>query len=73
MKNYILLIILLPFTTYAYAYIGPGLGAGTAVVVFGILISIVLAVFSLFWYPIKRMLKKIKRSEKELDKNEDEC
>ena len=44
----------------AYAYIGPGLGAGTIGVVFGIIGSIFLALFALIYYPIKRALKKWK-------------
>ena len=43
--------------TAAEAYIGPGLGAGTIAVVFGILSSIVLAFVGILWYPIKRLLR----------------
>jgi hypothetical protein len=71
MKSYILLILLLPLATCAHAYVGPGLAAGTTAVIVGILISIILAVFALFWYPIKRILKIGKRSKKELDENEE--
>ena len=42
----------------AHAYIGPGLGLGSIAVIFGILGSILLAIFASVWYPIKRMLKK---------------
>jgi hypothetical protein len=45
---------------YARAYIGPGLGAGTIGLIFGVLGSICLALFAVFWYPIKNFLKKIK-------------
>ena len=44
----------------AHAYIGPGIGAGTIALVLGILGAIVLAVFSILYYPIKRLLKKRK-------------
>lgn len=40
----------------AFAYVGPGLGAGTLGVVLGLLGSIFLALFAFFWYPIKRMI-----------------
>lgn len=49
----------------AQAYVGPGLGAGTLGVILGFLASIVLAVFALLWYPIKRMLKKKKSAKGE--------
>ena len=40
----------------AHAYVGPGLGAGTIGVILGLLLSILVAIFALFWYPIKRIL-----------------
>lgn len=52
----------------AYAYIGPGVGAGTIAVVLGILASIVMAFFSIIWYPIKRVVKR--RRKKEADGEE---
>jgi hypothetical protein len=48
--------------TYAMAYVGPGLGAGTISVVLGVLGSIFIALFAIIWYPLKRFLKKIKKS-----------
>lgn len=54
------LLALLPITA-AHAYIGPGAGAGTIAVVFGILSSIFLAFVGIVWYPIKRLVKKLKR------------
>jgi len=42
----------------AYAYIGPGLGVGAIGVVCGALLSIVLALLAILWYPFKRLLKK---------------
>jgi len=38
------------------AYIGPGLGGGVIAVILGFIASIFLAIFAIFWYPIKRML-----------------
>jgi hypothetical protein len=51
------LACLLPVSA-AQAYVGPGLSTGAAAVVLGILGSVVLALFALIWYPVKRMLKK---------------
>ena len=41
----------------AYAYIGPGVGAGTVAVVFGVIVSIVLAFVAVLWYPAKRLFR----------------
>jgi hypothetical protein len=43
-------------TSAVWAYLGPGLGAGTLGVIVGLLGSIALALFAIFWYPIKRRL-----------------
>jgi len=63
----ILFIVVSP----AYAYLGPGLGAGTVAVVFGFIISIFLAVFAVFWYPVKRLLLKLglmKKADKKVER-----
>ena len=52
------------------AYIGPGLGAGTIGVILGVLGSIVLALFAIFWYPIKRMLRKNKSDSDPKDREQ---
>lgn len=46
----------------ASAYIGPGLGGGAIAAVFGVIGSVVLAIFAVIYYPIKRMLKNRKKS-----------
>lgn len=59
-------ILLLLFAMVAafpsYAYIGPGIATGTVGVILGILASVVLALFALLWYPIKRFLKRRKKN-----------
>lgn len=47
----------------AHAYIGPGLGAGTIGIILGFVASIFLALFAIFWYPIKALLKKMRGSK----------
>ena len=42
----------------AHAYIGPGLGAGAIAAALGVIGSILLALFAVVYYPIKRMRKK---------------
>jgi preprotein translocase subunit SecD len=48
------------FADAAHAYIGPGLGAGAIGTVIGILGSILVALFAVLYYPIKRMVKRRK-------------
>lgn len=44
--------------TPVYAYIGPGLGAGTLAVILGFIGAFFLAIFAVIWYPLKRIFKK---------------
>lgn len=53
-------VVFLIISQPAYAYVGPGLGAGTIGAVLGIVGSICLALFAVIYYPIKRALKKWK-------------
>ena len=59
--------LLLTLAMPAFAYVGPGLGAGTLGVVLGLVGSILLALFAFFWYPIKRALfgRKTAQNEEE--------
>ena len=52
-------------STPAFAYIGPGLGAGTVGVILGVIGSVFLALFAIFWYPVKRLLKRVKKPPQE--------
>ncbi len=51
---FILLAGLALLPTSAMAYIGPGLGLGALAVIGGVLLSILVAVFAIVWYPLKR-------------------
>lgn len=48
------------------AYIGPGLGGGALGVVLGLLGSIGLALIAIFWYPLKRVCKRLAGSRKSI-------
>lgn len=43
------------------AYAGPGLGAGIVAMVLGIIGSFFLAILGVVWYPVKRVLKRLRR------------
>jgi hypothetical protein len=49
-------VVLLPGPVNAY--VGPGLGAGAIISVLAVIGAILLAVFSVVYYPIKRALRK---------------
>lgn len=54
--------------TFASAYVGPGLGAGTIGVVLGIIGSIIIALFAIIWYPLKRIIRKLRNPGEQKDK-----
>ncbi len=58
------LLFVIFFPMPSYAYVGPGLGLGAFGVITGIIVSVFLAIVGLFWYPVKRLLKKLKQSRK---------
>lgn len=60
---YLFSLLLIIMAQPAYAYVGPGLGAGTIAAVLGIIGSIFLALFAVIYYPIKRLLKKWKKKQ----------
>ena len=46
-------------------YIGPGMGGGLFAAIIGIIISVFVSLFAIFWYPIKKIYRKIKGTPKE--------
>lgn len=50
-------IFVVGFSGPATAYIGPGLGLGALGVLAGIVVSVLLAIVAVVWYPLKRLLK----------------
>ena len=50
-----LYLFLLPLPSYAY--IGPGLAGGAITVIIGFFVAILLALWGILYYPIKRALK----------------
>ena len=60
MLKIIYIISLLFYTTYAYSYIGPGMGGGVIAAVIGFFAAILLGLWGILYYPIKRALKKRK-------------
>ena len=65
------MLCLLLTPSIACAYIGPGLGAGAIALIVIIVLSILLAVFSLVWYPLKAKMKKAQMEETDTTDHED--
>ena len=63
MKRLLYILLLLIIQNTAYAYIGPGMGGGMIVATLGIIVAIFAALFGLIWFPIKRLLKKRKEKK----------
>lgn len=47
-----------------YAYLGPGMGGGTIAAIIGFFAAILLALWGILYYPIKRAIKKIREKKK---------
>lgn len=65
-----IIIIIVLYSPYAYAYIGPGMGVGVIIAALGVFGAILLGIFGILYYPIKRLIKKIKnKNTKKQDAN----
>lgn len=58
--GYLFVAGLLAYPPFALAYIGPGLGSGAVVAVLGTLAGLLMLVVGVVWYPIKRLIRRIK-------------
>lgn len=63
MKHIFFSLIFL-YSSMAFAYIGPGMGSGAVAAVLGIVAGLSMLVVGVVWYPLKRLLRKIKTKQK---------
>ncbi len=42
-------------------YLGPGVGGGVLIIIIGVITLVLITLFTFFWFPIKRYLKKRKK------------
>ena len=61
MKKINLVIVLLSISSSVFAYIGPGMGGGIIAGVLGVIGAVLIALFGILYYPIKRILKNRKK------------
>jgi hypothetical protein len=50
------------------AYIGPGGGMSAIGVFLALVVGFILAILGFVWYPIKRMIKKLRQANRPVDK-----
>ena len=53
--SFFVALIALFLPSAASAYVGPGLGVGGLIVVFGILATLIVALFSVFYLPLRKL------------------
>ena len=56
-----LVLGMLTASAAAHAYIGPGMATGAIATVLGVLAGIAMLVVGAVWYPIKRLIQRIRR------------
>ena len=57
-------IALIFYSSNALGYVGPGLGLGFIASILGLLFSFFVLIFAFLWFPIKRLINKKKKLEK---------
>ena len=57
MNKLLLFLSIFIISLPSYAYIGPGMGGGVIVAVIGFFAAILLGIWGVLYYPIKRALK----------------
>ena len=72
MNKSILFLSLFLISLPSYAYIGPGMGGGVIAAIVGFFAAILLGLFGILYYPIKRALKKRKDKKMSLKDSNDE-
>ena len=60
------------FQTHAISYVGPGMGGGLIAATIGVVVALLVSIFALLWFPIKKILKKKKQNNLESNKSEEE-
>lgn len=68
MNKSILFFSLFLISLPSYAYIGPGMGGGVIAAIFGFFAAILLGLWGILYYPIKRALKN-RKDKKMLSRN----
>lgn len=60
MNKLFLVLLLILVSIPSYAYIGPGMGGGVIAAILGFFAAVLLGLWGILYYPIKRAIKKRK-------------
>ncbi|MFL2754508.1 MAG: hypothetical protein ACJ0BF_00180 [Gammaproteobacteria bacterium] len=71
MSKSLLFLYLLLIPLPSYAYIGPGMGGGIVVAVIGFFVAILIGLFGILYYPIKRAFKNKKEKKVPIKESDD--
>ena len=63
-RLYLLILFFCSFSSVAFAYLGPGMGGGLIAATLGIIFALIIGLFGLIWFPLKKLHKKRKKKEK---------
>lgn len=69
MQKIILIILFLLISNQAKAYLGPGIAGGILTASIGIVVGILVLIFGILWFPIKRFFRK--KKDIKIQKNQD--
>ena len=72
MNKSILFLSVFLISLPSYAYIGPGMGGGVIAAIVGFFAAILLGLWGILYYPIKRVLKKRKDKKISLSNSNDD-
>jgi predicted RND superfamily exporter protein len=72
MNKSILFLSLFLISLPSYAYLGPGMGGGVITAIIGFFAAILLGLWGVLYYPIKRALKNRKDNKKLLEDSDNE-
>jgi len=72
MNKLILFMSLFLISFPSYAYIGPGMGGGVIAAIVGFFAAILLGLWGILYYPIKRALKNRKEKKMSLNDSNDD-
>ena len=72
MNKLILFLFLFLISLPSYAYIGPGMGGGVIAAIVGFFAAILLGLWAILYYPIKRALKNRKDKKMSLKNSNNE-
>ena len=72
MNKSILFLTLFLISLPSYAYIGPGMGGGVIAAIVGFFAAVLLGLWGILYYPIKRALKNRKDKKMSLKDSNDE-